>query len=234
MIDRFDGFAIRQSMTAFGKLTNTKPLYDYHISLGMHLLCGALLKDFKWDMSEAIIDLFVDVVLKAAANKQYTITDIDIEEYVRQDIIEDLQTYIDKYNNNLAKKYIKLFKNHTSFDDIKKEVFRDNDIRHQCTASKKDIEQYFTSLEYTIIDIDRCIQYLKDNFILTDENYVLQANIEALEIQCPIEYLDTDYIIQQDNDIIQIDNELYLNTYILEDWYGIKELEKANIIQKVV
>lgn len=233
-IDRFDRFAVRQSMTAFGKLTNTKPLYDYHIELGMHLLCGTLLENFTWDMSEKIIDLFVDVILTAAAKKEYNITNDDIEKYVRQDIIEDLQAYIDKYDNNLAKKYIQLFKNGTNFNKIKQEVFQDNDCRHQYKDIATKLKTYFISLGYEILDIDVCIQYLKDNLILTDRNHVLQANIEALDIKCPIEFLNVDYIIQQDNDVIPITDKFYLNTYILKGWYGLKELISDNIIQKKI
>lgn len=104
-------------------------------------------------------------------------------------------------------------------------------IRHKELI--ENIKAYFLDNNYEIIDMDKALNYLENNLILVDDDYVLQGLIEAYEIKCPVEFLDTEYMISSDNDYTEIGFCKHLNIYILEDWYGFKEMLEDKLIKEV-
>lgn len=85
---------------------------------------------------------------------------------------------------------------------------------------QSDIKRYFYDWGYEVIDILECLTYLRKEYFLRDYEDVLEANIEAYNINCPIDFLDTDYIVRNDNDYLAVGNDFqqeYLNTHMLEN-----------------
>ena len=107
------------------------------------------------------------------------------------------------------------------------------------TLLQSDIKTYFNEYDYEVIDILECLTYLRNNSFLREYEDVVNANIEAYNINCPIDFLDTDYIVKNDNDYLEVGNGFamiseYLNIYMLEDCDGFEQLLEDNIIKKVI
>ena len=99
---------------------------------------------------------------------------------------------------------------------------------------ESDIQGYFADWNYDIINIEKCIKYLKTNGYLKDFEEVVDENIEHFEIWCPYEFLDTETIVNSDEDYIEVGdgiyNTMYLNRYLLEDCDGFEELLEDEVI----
>lgn len=104
------------------------------------------------------------------------------------------------------------------------------------TVLQSDIADYFCEYGYKIIDILKCLTYLRENELLRSYEDVLNENIEAYCINCPIDFLDSDYIVRNDNDYIAvgINSEYeYLNIYVLHECDGFERLLKDNLIKEM-
>ena len=95
-------------------------------------------------------------------------------------------------------------------------------------SNKKQIINVFEcETEYEVINEKEFIKQLQEDGLLSNEDDIIQENIEVYEIRCPYHWLKLDVIIAEDGDYEIIDDGLYLkigaiDSYIID--YEEKEL----------
>lgn len=144
-----DQWVLRQSIKAFKEITNTKTFLDCYNDLSLHIFNNHILKDFRFDITDGIPQLFELLLNQEYEHGYKDINDDLIEQYVRNYIADSLDSYMADNNRTdievaIAKKYYKLFSDvNSKFCDIQHQIFCDNENLH----SKKVIKW---------IDVDYC------------------------------------------------------------------------------
>lgn len=81
----------------------------------------------------------------------------------------------------------------------------------------KEILYWIEYFDYDWIDSGKLIDYIKENFVKTKKEVVIEF-IELMELKInDIHILDWDYICEHDNDYVEIIPGKFLNVFLLED-----------------
>ena len=100
-------------------------------------------------------------------------------------------------------------------------------------TDKSNLKDCFSNYGFEIINIEKCIEYLKKHFCLFTYKQIIDRFRENNEIKCPIRYLDCDMIYSEIQfGYFEINNNLFLDIDEVFENNEVRELVKQNIIKK--
>ena len=103
---------------------------------------------------------------------------------------------------------------------------------------EKKLKEWFIENDYTILNFQKLVKYLCENYYIRTAEDVVDRNLELREAEnVPREWLDYETIIYQDDDFYELSKNRFLNIYeIEEDWYTYEmndnQHELFNYVQK--